>query len=217
MAKQQVLVLGLGRFGRALALELERLGHEVLAIDRDEKTVEEMGGLITQAVCADTTVPQVLKDVGAADFDTVIVAVGIEHPSILSTALVKRLGAKEVLARASNSLHADILRMVGADRVIDPEEESGVRLAHSVGGGNVLDYYRLTPDFGIEKVSARPFSGKTLGELNFRGRFSVTPVFLLRLGKVVVNPDDAERLDVADELLLAGAELDLQKLRNRAF
>ncbi|MDE3077566.1 MAG: TrkA family potassium uptake protein [Chloroflexota bacterium] len=213
--KQQVLVIGLGRFGAALARELERLGHEVLAVDKDAARVEELGPQVTHAVCADATQLPVLEQLGAKDFDAAIVAMGTdERSSILITVLLKKCGVKSVIARAFDDLHAEILEKVGATRVVDPDRETGARVAHSFGGGElVLDYYQVAPGFGLERVSARKFQGKTLGELDLRGRFGLTPVFLHRGQAVIVSPDDSERLQADDELGLAGLDERLEKLR----
>ncbi len=112
---QQVIVLGLGRFGSAAARELERLGHEVLAVDMDARAVEEISDHVTQAVRADATDPETLRGLGAQDFDAAIVGMSSdERASILITLLLKRIGVGFVLSKAQNALHGDILKMVGA-------------------------------------------------------------------------------------------------------
>lgn len=211
---QQVMVLGLGRFGTAVAQELERLGHEVLAVDSDSRAVEEIAPFVTEAICADATDQDTLRDLGAQDFDAAVVGMSTdERASILITVLLKRVGVRFVLAKAHNHLHGDILNMVGADRVVFPELETGTRVAHSFSMPMVVDYFQIAPGYGLEKITAVSLSGKTLRELDLRGRYGVTPVFLRRGDKVTVNPHTEERLQEGDELTVAGPDEQLERLR----
>jgi trk system potassium uptake protein TrkA len=131
VARQQVMVIGLGRFGSALARELERLGHEVLAVDAGEQQVNEIAPHVTHALQLDASDEKALREVGAEQFATAIVAISsAAEASIFATMVLKRLGVRNVIAKAGDQLHADILTMVGADRVVLPEHETGQRLAH---------------------------------------------------------------------------------------
>ena len=216
MAHEQVMVIGLGRFGSALALELERLGHEVLAIDRSEELVNEIAPDVTHALQLDAADEDALRAAGAADFATAIVAISSDaEPSIFATMVLKRLGVRTVIAKAGSLLHGEILARVGADRVVFPERETGLRLAHSFSVPNVLDYLDIAPNFGIEKI--RPpesFIGKSLGELDLKGRLGLTPVALRRGQQVIVNPSRDERLADGDELILIGHDGELEQLRD---
>src|SRR5688572_14438306 len=148
--RRQVAVLGLGRFGSALARELARLGHDVLAVDSDERRVEELAAEVTHAAQADITDQEALQDLGLADFDTVIVAVsGQLEVSVLTTALLKRLGVRRIVSKAATDLHGSILQEVGAHRVVFPERDTGVRLAHSFAAPGVLDYLDVAPGYGL--------------------------------------------------------------------
>lgn len=211
---QQVIVLGLGRFGSAAAQELERLGHEVLAVDMDARAVEESADHVTQAVRADATDPETLQELGAQDFDAAIVGMSSdERASILITVLLKRMGVGFVLSKAHNSLHGDILAMVGADRVVYPERETGTRVAHSFSMSMVVDYFEVAPGYGLEKLTTIAFAGKTLRELDLRGRNGVIALLLRRGDRVMVNPHPEERLEAGDELTVAGPDERLEKLR----
>jgi len=216
MAHEQVMVIGLGRFGSALALELERLGHEVLAIDRSEELVNEIAPDVTHALQLDAADEDALRAAGAADFATAIVAISSDaEPSIFATMVLKRLGVRTVIAKAGSLLHGEILARVGADRVVFPERETGLRLAHSFSVPNVLDYLDIAPNFGIEKI--RPpesFIGKSLGELDLKGRLGLTPIALRRGQQVIVNPSRDERLADGDELILIGHDGELEQLRD---
>ena len=215
MAREQVMVIGLGRFGSAVALELERLGHEVLAIDRSEELVNEIAPDVTHALQLDAAEEDALRSAGAGDFATAIVAISSDaQPSIFATMVLKRLGVRTVIAKAGSLLHGEILARVGADRVIFPERETGLRLAHSFNVPNVLDYLDIAPNFGIEKI--RPpesFIGKSLGELDLKGRLGLTPIALRRGQQVFVNPSRDERLADGDELILIGRDDKLEQLR----
>ncbi len=216
MAREQVMVIGLGRFGSALALELERLGNEVLAIDRSEGLVNEIAPDVTHALQLDAADEEALRSAGAGDFATAIVAISSDaEPSIFATMVLKRLGVRTVIAKAGSLLHGEILARVGADRVVFPERETGLRLAHSFNVPNVLDYLDVAPNFGIEKIlPPKSFIGKSLGELDLPGRLGLTPIALRRGQQVVVNPAREERLADGDELILIGRDDKLEELRD---
>jgi trk system potassium uptake protein TrkA len=215
VAREQVLVIGLGRFGSAVARELERLGHEVLAVDSSETAVNDVAREVTHAMQLDASDESALRAAGAEHFHTAIVAISSKaEPSIFATMVLKRLGVPNVIAKAGDSLHAEILTRVGADRVILPEQETGTRLAHSFNVPNVIDYLDVGPSFGIEKI--RPpasFLGRTLGELELKSRLGLTPIALRRGRDVIINPAHEERLADGDELILIGRDDQLIQLR----
>jgi trk system potassium uptake protein TrkA len=215
MTGEQVMVIGLGRFGSAVARELERLGHQVLAIDQGEQQVNDIAPHVTHALQLDAADEAALRSAGASDFDTAIVAISSDaEPSIFATMVLKRLGVANVIAKAGSLLHGEILARVGADRVVFPERETGLRLAHSFNVPNVIDYLDVAPSFGIEKI--RPpssFVGKTLGELDLKERLGLTPVAVRRGKQVIVNPTRAERIGEGDELILIGRDDKLEQLR----
>ena len=215
MSGEQVMVIGLGRFGSAVAAELERLGHEVLAVDRDEQAVNEIAPHVTHALQLDAADERALRSAGAEDFETAIVAISTEtEPSIFATMVLKRLGVRTVIAKAGGVLHGEILSRVGADRIVFPEHETGVRLAHSFNVPNVIDYLDVAPNFGIEKIRPpKSFIGRSLGELDLKGRVGLTPIALRRGQQVLVNPARDERLAEGDELILIGRDDKLDQLR----
>ena len=215
MAGEQVVVIGLGRFGTAVARELERLGHQVLAIDRNEQAVNDIAPDVTHALQLDAADEDALRSAGAADFNTAIVAISTDaEPSIFATMVLKRLGVRTVIAKAGSLLHGEILSRVGADRVVFPERETGVRLAHSFNVPNVIDYLDVAPGFGIEKIRPpKSFVGRTLGELDLKGRMGLTPVALRRGKQMLVNPTRDERIGEGDELIVIGQDGNLEQLR----
>jgi trk/ktr system potassium uptake protein len=212
--KQSVLVIGLGRFGSAAARELMRLGHDVLAVDRDEAVINEIAPEVTHALQLDATDVDALKGIGAAEFDHAIVAIsGDAEPSIFTTMALKQLGVRNIVAKAGSSLHGAILERVGADRVVYPEREMGVRVAHIYAYPNVVDYIDVSPEFGL--VMLRPpsaFVGRSLGELDLAGRYDLTPVALRRGERLTVNPSDGQRIEAGDMLILLGRDAGLTRL-----
>jgi trk system potassium uptake protein TrkA len=215
MAGEQVMVIGLGRFGSALARELERLGHEVMAVDRNEQRVNDIAPEVTHALQLDASDEDALRAAGAADFNTAVVSISSDaEPSIFATMVLKRLGVRTVISKAGSVLHGEILARVGADRVVFPERETGLRLAHSFNVPNVIDYLDVAPNFGIEKIRPpKSFVGKTLGELDLKGRLGLTPIALRRAQQVFVNPAREERVADGDELILIGRDEKLEQLR----
>jgi trk system potassium uptake protein TrkA len=212
--KRQVAVLGLGRFGQAVARELTRLGHDVLAVDSSERIVQEISEDVTHAVEADATDSDVLRELGIGEFDTVIVAISSNlEASILATVLARRLGARRIVAKAANTLHGSILEQVGAQRVIYPEHETGVRLAHSFAAPGVRDYLDVAPGYGLARIQvAEPLAGQTLGAANLPGTCQLTPIALYRDGRVSLNPHSSEVLRPGDALVVAGLDEDLERL-----
>jgi trk system potassium uptake protein TrkA len=211
---QQVIVVGLGRFGSAAARELHKLGHEVLAVDANESTVNDIAAEVTHAVQADASDEEALRSLGAASFSIAIVAMSSStEASIFATMALKRLGVAHVIAKASNVLHGAILERIGADRVVYPEREAGVDVAHTMTIPQVLDYIDLGPGFGTAKVRVpQTFVGKTLRELDLGTRFKVTALALRRGDAVTVNPHRDEQLRVGDQLLLLGRDEELARL-----
>lgn len=211
--KHSVLVIGLGRFGTSAARELMRLGHDVLAVDRDEQPVNDIAPVVTQALQADASDVDALKAIGAGEFDHAIVAISsATEASIFATLALKQLGVRNVVAKAGTALHGTILERVGADRVVYPEREMGIRVAHIFAYPNVIDYIDTAPGFGISML--RPPSdsiGKTLSELDL-GRRQLSPVALRRGDRVTVNPASSETIQEGDLLILVGRDSGLEHL-----
>lgn len=170
-------MIGMGRFGSSLARELMRNGHEVLGIDSDERLVQQMSNELTQTVKADTTDEAVLRELGIADFDSAVVAIGADiEASILTTSLLLQLGVKNVWAKANSDSHGRILRQLGAHHVIFPEYDMGLRVAHMVSGES-LEYVPIDEDFVMVKTYVpHVFDGMPLSEAKIRATYGVTVV-----------------------------------------
>ncbi len=216
MRRRQVAVFGLGRFGQAVARELTRLGHDVLAVDASEKAVQAVAEDVTHAVQADVTDLNALRELGVADFDTAIVGVSSDiEASILATVLLRQLGVRRIVAKAASELHGSILQQVGATRVVYPERETGVRLAHSFAAPGVRDYLDAAPGYGFARVPADGFAGKSLADLDL-SKHGVSVIALYRSGRVTLNPLSSEVLQAGDELIVAGLDEDLEQLPGTA-
>lgn len=218
MKRRQVAVLGLGRFGQAVATELTRLGHEVLAVDSSERAVQAVAEEVTHAAQADITDADVLRELGVAGMDAVIVAVSSNlEASILCTVQVKQLGVPLIVTKAANTLHGSILEQVGASRVVYPEQETGLRVAHSFAAPSVRDYLDVAPGYGIARVPVTSaLSGTRLGDLDLKRTSGVTVLALHRGERVTLHPPAAEVLRQGDDLIVAGLDQDLERLPSTA-
>jgi trk system potassium uptake protein TrkA len=174
---RSIAVIGLGRFGTSLALELIKEGREVLGIDADERIVQTLSDQLTDVVQADTTDEAALRELGIQDFDSAVVAIGSDlESSILTASLLLQLGIPQVWAKATSTAHGRILEQLGVHHVIFPEMDMGKRVAHMVSGDS-LDYVELDKDYVMVKTEAPAmFHGKTLAELKFRSKHGVTVV-----------------------------------------
>ena len=215
--RKQVLVIGLGRFGSSVARSLYNLGHDVLAIDREEDRVQSIMGQATHALTGDATNEALLRELGIPDYDSAVVAIGADIvPSIMASVLLKTIGVPYVVSRAHNELHGNTLERIGVDKVIHAESEMGVRLAHNLFNPNVQEYLEITPNYGISnmKVPGR-FVNMSLKELGFSGprdRYGLAVVAIKRGKDITLNPDTDDRLQAGDWLVLAGRDDLLEQL-----
>ena len=204
MAKNQqptsgVVVIGLGRFGSALALELESDGVEVLAIDTDLKRVQAMSGRITHVVQADSTDAEAMRQLSVHEFDRAVIAVGTDlEVSVLTAFVLRQLGVTNIWAKAVSKSQAAILAQIGVPHVVRPEHDMGRRVAHLVRG-SMIDYIEFDDGYAIVKtVPPRSILGKTLARAGVRSKYGVTIVGIKSTGSdftyatpdTVVNPGD---------------------------
>lgn len=204
--KKQFAVIGLGRFGTSVAKTLSLMGYEVLVIDNDEEKIEELLETVTHAVQADALDEDALKAMGIRNFDVVIVAIGHDiQASILVTVILKELGVKYVVAKARNDLHGMVLTKIGADKVVYPERDMGMRVAHSLVATNVLDHIELSPEYSIlEVVAPDSLFGQSLRQSTLRARFGVTVLAIKRGREIIVSPEAAEIIQENDILVCIG-------------
>lgn len=212
--KKQFAVIGLGRFGTSVAMTLQQLGHDVLAIDADEERVQKISDQVTHVVQADTTDENALKALGLRNFDAVVIAIGENvQANVATTLLVKEMGIPFIIAKARNALHGKMLEKIGADRVVYPERDMGQRVAHSLISSNVLDYIELSPNLSLVEVTAPGlFIGKSLLQSNMRAVYGVNVVAIKRSEKLIVPPQPTEIIQESDVLIVIGSTEGLQKL-----
>jgi trk system potassium uptake protein TrkA len=216
MAKKQYVVIGLGRFGSSVAKTLYALGNDVLAIDSDETLIQDISDSVTHAVQLDATDESALRSLGIRNFDVAVVTIG-EHiqSSVMVTLLVKELGVKYIIAKAHNELHAKVLYKIGADRVVLPEKDMGVRVAHNLVSTSILDYIELSPDYSIvEIVSSKEWHGKNLRELNMRAKYGINVMAIKRESEVNIAPGATDIIEAGDIIVAIGGAQELSKLEN---
>lgn len=215
---KQFAVLGLGRFGSSLAKTLYELGNDVLAVDEREDAVQDISESVTHAVQADATDESNLRSLGLRNFDVVVVAIGGDiQSSILVTLIVKELGVKYVVAKAQSELHAKVLYKIGADRVVLPERDMGLRVAHNLVSSNVLDFIELSSDYSIVEVAAPDgWKGKTIKELNIRRKYGLNVIAIKRNGEMNVSPQAEDTIEENDVLVVVGDNEGITRLENKA-
>lgn len=203
-----VAVIGLGRFGQALALELMESGTEVLGIDGNEQIVQSLNGRLSHVVRADSTDEETLRQLSVPEFDRVVVAIGSDiQASILTTSLLLRFGVPDIWAKAVSDQHGTILEQLGVRHVVYPEKEMGRRVAHLVRGA-MEDYLEIGDNFALVKTTAcQAVVGVPLGEARARDRFGVT-VNAYRRGNDAWQYATAETVLHADDTILVGGQPD---------
>jgi trk system potassium uptake protein len=209
----EYIVIGLGRFGQNLAAEIQSLGNEVIGVDIDRQNVQEMSGTIRQVIEADATSEAALRDLGVSNLDAAVVAIGATEASIMTTLILKRLSVPYVIAKAGSDLHGEILKRVGADRVVFPEKETALRLAHGIAVPEVVDYLSISPDMGVSKlVAPRHIVGLSHGEANLEKRFNVRVIAVIRKNRMIFGTTLGERFEPDDVLIVSGRDRDLRAL-----
>ena len=200
------IVIGLGKFGSQAARRLCQLNCEVLAMDTNAELVQHVANEVTQAVVADAKDKDVLKTLGAKDFDCAIVAIGDDlSNSVLATMNLKELGVPYIVCKASDETHRQVLMKLGADKVVIPEQEHADRLARNLSSQNVLDYIELSEEYAIIEVPApRSWLEKTLKELNVRAKLGVNIIAVKQEGKINVSPAADYRIKANDVMVVLG-------------
>ena len=213
MKRKQFGVIGLGRFGSAMATTLVELGHDVLGIDGDEGRVQQLADVVTHAVQLDATDEKALRASGIRNVDVAVVSIG-EHleASLLVVMQLREMGVATIVAKAVTPIHGRILEKLGVSRVIFPEREMAIRVAHSLVMPNAIDYIELSREFSIVEIPAPDaFVGRTLKQIELRPRFGLTLVAIKRRGpdgdKVVTSiaPAADEKIRRGDVLALLGS------------
>jgi len=205
--RKQIVVIGLGRLGLSLAKTLMTIGHEVLALDNDEKLIQAISPFVTRAVQVETTNESALKELGVGNYDIAIVVMPEIEISVLSTIVIQKLGVPYVMARAVNELHGLILEKMGVNKVFYPDRDMGAGIAYVLTLGDIIDYIPVTSGYGVVKMTVpADFAGKTLSEAGFGhlGILKVVALILQRKRDILLNPDSGEIINAEDVLVVAG-------------
>lgn len=202
--KKTYAVFGLGRYGIAVARELVSHGVEVIAVDHDEKIVNAAADDLPICKCADITDAEVIRQLGISNVDVVIIAMANSlEASVMAVTLCKEIGVKTVIAKSANEMHQKILTRVGADKVVFPENESGIRLAKNLLSSGFVDMVSLAKNVSMIELELKPdWVEKNLVELNLRKKYSINVVAVRRGEMVSVDIDPYERLQAEDKLIV---------------
>jgi len=214
---KQFIVLGLGRFGSAVATTLVELGNEVLGVDSDPEIVNDLKNKITEVVQADISDERTLTELGAKNFDVAIVGVGSNlESSILTTIILKEMGIKYIIAKAQNALHGKVLEKIGVDKVVFPERDVGIRIARGLITPSIKDYIELEPDYSVIEIEAlSEFADKTLSELNLQNKYGIYVLAIKRDNKFNISPQAKDVIKKGDFLIVIGETKKITKLASK--
>ncbi|MGI6689492.1 MAG: potassium channel family protein [Christensenellales bacterium] len=212
--KKQYLIIGAGRFGLALARQLSVMGCEVLAADSEEERVKTAAPYVTEALQLDATDEDALRSLGVRNFDAVIVSIGDNmRDSILVSLMCKEMGAKYLVAKASDDMHARVLQKIGADRVVFPERDGGVRLAKTLISPNVLELINLAGDYMlVDIVAPSSWVGHSLQDIDIRRKYAANVLLINRGNEVMISLQGTTVIQRDDMLLMLGHRKDLEHI-----
>ena len=213
-AKKTYAVFGLGRYGRAVARELVENGMEVIAVDVNKNTVNDAASYLPVCKCADITDPEVISRLGIGSIDTVIICMASNlEASVMAITLCKEVGVENVIAKCANEMQQKILLRVGADKVVFPENESGIRLARNLSSSGFIDTISLTEDVSMVGIDVRDeWCGKNLIELNLRKKYGFNIVAVKKGEKISINIDPEQPLEADTTLIVIANAAELGKM-----
>lgn len=208
------IIIGLGRFGMSTARMLTTLGHEVLAVDKRADRVNAIKDSVMHAVQADTTDERAVSHLGVRNFDCVVICIGDDiRASVLATVLCREMGAKKIVAKAQDDLHQKLLIKTGADRVVQPEHDGGIRLARSLVAEGVLDSLDLSEEYSINEIEVpHDWVGRSLAQINVRNKYGLSVIAVRREGHVAVNFDPNEPFHADDSIYVLGDNKSMERI-----
>lgn len=215
--QKNIIVLGLGRFGTAVATKLFEKGAYVTAVDRDYSLVEKIADQVTNAIQADITEEVALKSIGIKDYDIAIVATGSDlEASIQATLICKDCGVEKVITKASSISHARILKKIGADKIVFPEKDTGNRLAKAIAGPSIFEAIEFSDDYSLVEIKAfKKWWGKSLIDLDFRNQYQMNVVGFKRDGKMIMDFSPDIEIEEDDTLILIGSNENAEKIKSK--
>lgn len=217
--KKEFVVIGLGRFGGSIVSELIELGADVMAVDIDPALVDEYADVATQAVVLDSTDETALRSLGIHNVEHVIIAIGENiQSSILTTLILKELGVPTLTVKAQNNHHEKVLEKVGADHIVRPERDMGVRVANNIVSNNILDYLELSDEHSIAELNVNgKIAGDSLIDLDIRAKYGINIVAIRRANDIIVSPGAEEIIQKGDILIVIGSDVDIHQFEKKLF
>ena len=203
---KQYLVIGCGRFGSSVAKKMCQLGNEVMVVDKDEDSIDNIAEQVTHTAIVDVTEERDLKSIGLGNFDVVIVAISSDiRASIMATVMAQEMGVPKIVCKAKDELQAKVLYKIGADKVVFPERDMGIRLAYNLASENILDQINLDPEYSImEIVTPQNWVGKTIIELNLRAKYDITVLAVKTQSGLKVMPSPNYKMQEKNILIIIG-------------
>lgn len=203
--KLQFFVAGLGRFGKSVAVTLEKMGYDVMAMDIDEDVVQDLADTLGYVVCADCSDEKNLAAIGAGNADVAVVSLGELSASLMTTLILKDMGVKKIVVKALDPLHGKMLQKIGADKIIYSEKEMGVRVAHNLIFPGIVDYIEMENNITILSIHVpEDWIGKSILDIDIRKKYNITVVAIKRKGEMYVNPHPDMQLASDDMLIILG-------------
>lgn len=214
MKKKQFAVIGMGRFGTSVASTLYAMGYEVMAVDSDAERIQDVIDVVTHGVQADATDEDALRALGIRNFDVVVVAIGQDiQASILTTLILKEMGVPMLVVKAQNELHGKVLNKIGADKVIFPERDMGIRVAHRLISPNIMDMIELSDEYSIIEMTApKEMIGKNLRQLDIRAKYGCNVMAIKNKHEMNIAPNAEDQISEGDILVVVGKNEDLYNL-----
>ncbi len=213
---KQYLILGAGKFGSNMAKKLYELGQEVMIMDMDNEIVQGINEYVTYAVQGDVTNEASLRELGAQNFDVVVVSIGNNiQASIMVTLLLKEMGVKKIISKAVNQLHAKVLYRIGANRVVFPEQETAIRIAQNLVTDNIFDFINLSPEHSIAEIEVKDeWIGETIIDINPRANFNINIIAIKNGVDTDITILPSRVIKEGDVLLVLGRNDDIKKIDN---
>jgi trk system potassium uptake protein len=213
---KQFLIIGAGRFGTSVAKTLYDAGHDVMVLDSSEELVQNISSQVTNAVQADATSEKALRALGIENYDVIVVAISSDmHSSIMAAIMLVELKAKYVVAKAQTELHGRVLKKIGVNRVVYPEQDMGKKLAHSIIAPSIVDLFDFSNQYSIvELIATEELIGKSLGELDLRARKGIAIIAILSSNgdKTNITPAAVDKIEEGDIIIAAGTDSNLKKM-----
>lgn len=226
---KQFVVIGAGQFGRSVALTLSQKGFSVLLIDNNFDKIQEISDTVTKALQLDATDEKGMRALGLKNYDGAVVAIGRQslEDSVLVTMMLKEMGIGNVTAKATNEAHGRILTRVGADKVVFPERDMGIRLANNLIGSSIMDHMVLVPGYGVAEIRpSKEFIGKSIIDSQIKSKYGIQIIAIKTMQpniddigesileeKINIAPDADTKIDNNDILLVLGKEDDIDKFK----